>query len=127
LGEREALADLFEAEAAPDEAEADPIMRMKGRTVLIYTLTEAVGVRVKAILEDASPGVTVHLSHDHDGNERLKQLARGGDIVVIATQSAKHAATTFIEAHLGEQATLLRPAGKGSASMLREIRRHLAS
>jgi hypothetical protein len=127
LGEREALADLFEAATAPEEADADPITRMKDRTVLIYTLTEAVGVRVKAILEDASPGVTVHLSHDHDGSDRLKQLARNGDIVVVATQSAKHAATTFIEAHLGDRAALLRPAGKGSASMLREIRRHLAS
>ncbi len=100
--------------------------KLKNKSILIYTLTESVALRLKIILESFCNGVTVHLSHDKAGNDRLRQLAKTADIVVIATASAKHAATGFIEGNRPKNLPILRPSGKGSASMLRVICSFLA-
>ena len=65
---------------------------------------------------------TVLLSQNaKEVNDRLRQLSRTADIVVMATASAKHAATGFIEGNRPKNLPILRPSGKGSASMLRAI------
>ena len=98
--------------------------KLKNKAVLIYTLTEPVAQRVKSFLENACEGITVHLSHDKGGSERLRQWVRNDDLVVIVTASAKHAATGFIEEYCAQD-RLLRVNSKGSASLLREIQLHL--
>jgi hypothetical protein len=67
----------------------------------------------------------VSLCHDLDASKRLKQLAKQTDVFVMVTASAKHAATSAIEDNRPAGMPLLRPAGKGSASMLRVMREHL--
>ncbi len=130
LGQEQALEGLLASDiiSAPNSLnDADDVLqKLKDKSVLIYTLTESVASRVKSLLEDLCEGVTVHLSHDKAGNDRLRQLAKSADIVVMATASAKHAATGFIEANRPKSLPILRPSGKGSASMMRIIRSHLA-
>jgi hypothetical protein len=127
----ESLPNLLEEEANLVEQnlgfEANIFQKLKGKSVLIYTLTESVALRVKAILEAACQGVTVYLSHDKGGNDRLRQWVKNSDIVVMVTASAKHAATGFIEANRPSHlAPILLVNSKGSASMLRIIRQYLA-
>jgi hypothetical protein len=48
-------------------------------------------------------------------------------VFIVATASAKHAATGFIDAHRSRDLPTLRPAGKGTASMLRALHDYLRS
>lgn len=82
---------------------------------------------MKIILAAACQDVKVYLSHDHGGNDRLRQWVRNSDIVVVVTASAKHSATGFIEANRPSHlAPILLVNSRGSASMLRVIREYLA-
>jgi len=107
------------------ETDVNIFQKLKNKSVLIYTLTETASLRVKGMLELSCPQVTVYLSHDHGGNDRLRQWVRNSDIVVVVTASAKHAATDFIEAHRPSLTPILLVNSKGSASMLRVIREYL--
>lgn len=106
------------------QGEQNVFQKLRNKAVLIYTLTEPVAQRVKSFLEGVCEGITVHLSHDKGGSDRLRQWVRNDDLVVIVTASAKHAATGFIEEHR-QQLPLLRVNSKGSASLLREIQLYL--
>jgi hypothetical protein len=108
-------------------AAADPYIRLAGKSIAIYTLTEAVAQRVKSIIQTRCGSAVVHLCHDKVGSERLRQLARSADILIMATASAKHAATGFIEAHRAGGEPLLRPSGKGSASMLKVLHSYIVA
>ncbi|MBE9200064.1 MULTISPECIES: protein DpdD [unclassified Nodularia (in: cyanobacteria)] len=108
------------------EVEANIFQNLKGKSLLIYTLTESAALRVKSILAAACQDVKVYLSHDHGGNDRLRQWVKNSDIVVVVTASAKHSATGFIEANRPSHlAPILLVNSKGSASMLRVIREYL--
>ncbi len=128
----ESLVALVNEYRKPDEIQAsvpaaDLYTRLAGKSIAIYTLTEAVAQRVKSIIQTRCGSAVVHLCHDKVGSERLRQLARSADIFIMATASAKHAATGFIEAHRAEGEPLLRPSGKGSASMLRALHSYIVA
>jgi hypothetical protein len=121
LGHPELL-DAFPGPARKD-AVGEAVQRtgfeeLEGRTVGLYTLTESVGQRVAAFLKEVCPSVMVEVNHDKVCTERLRAAAKSADIFVMATMSAKHAATGCIEANRAKSLPLLRPSGKGSASML---------
>lgn len=119
--------DLPPQEETPDEStEIDVLQKLANKTILIYTLTEPVAQRVKALLEKACEGIKVHLSHAKGGNDQLKTWVINDDLVVMVTASAKHAATNFIESHRGSM-SLIRVNSKGSAGMLRNIKLHLSA
>jgi hypothetical protein len=107
------------------EGKQDIFRKLRNKAILIYTLTEPVAQRVKSFLESICEGITIHLSHDKGGNDRLRQWVRNDDLVVMVTASAKHAATGFIEEHRPQGRPLLRVNSKGSAGILREIQLHL--
>ncbi len=130
LNIKESFPDLLEKEINLSEEnveeEENIFQKLKGKSVLIYTLTESVALRVKNILEAACKGVTVYFSHDKGGNDRLRQWVRNADIIVMVTASAKHAATLFIQANRPQNLSpILLVNSKGSASILRAIRDYL--
>ena len=94
---------------------------LSNKVVAIYTLTERVGVRVKEILQKIYPDVTVLISNDKGGTDRLKNMARTADYFIVAWQSAKHAATEFISANRPSGLPVYYVQGKGSASFIRAI------
>jgi hypothetical protein len=104
----------------------DVFQKLKNKAILIYTLTEPVAQRAKSFLENACEGITVHLSHDKGGSDRLRQWVRNDDLVVVVTASAKHAATNFIEEHRPSSKPLLPVNSKGSASLLRLLQQYLS-
>lgn len=130
LNLEESLPDLLGEQASRIEqileGEEHIWQKLQGKTVLIYTLTESAALRVKSILESACHDVTVYLSHDKGGSDRLRQWVKNSDFVVMVTASAKHAATSFIEASRPQHLTpILLVNSKGSAGMMREIRHYL--
>ena len=126
LGQGELFAQYFpESEGAEPDPAGDPLARLAGRSVGAYTLSESAGRQFQQVLLSRCPTVRVSLCHDLDASKRLKQLAKQADIFVMVTASAKHAATIAIEDNRPAAMPLLRPAGKGSASMLRVMREHL--
>ena len=111
--------------AAPedDSPPTDPLRAYADQYVALYTLTETAAMRAQQVLERLAPGVRVATSAAHGGSDRLKAMARGADVFVMVTWSATHAATDFIETHRAGK-PLLRPRGKGTASILRSLRAH---
>jgi hypothetical protein len=95
--------------------------------VLLYSLDERVLARTEALLRTLAPGAEVRLSHDHVGTPRLKQQARGADLIVLATRCAKHAATGFIQSQARPSAQVIEADGSGSASMLRAVMAGMAA
>ncbi len=93
----------------------------------MYTLTERAGRYLQQILAERAPDAKVHIAHDKVGTESLRQLARRADVFIMATASAKHAATEFIQANRPADLPLLRPRGKGMASMLHALQEFLSS
>ena len=117
-----------EAESTSEEViqrEEDIFNNLKYKTILLYTLTIPAAQRVKSFLESVCEGITVHLSHDKGGSDRLRQWVNNDDLVIIVTTSAKHAATEFIENHRPHQSPLLLLNSRGSAGILRGIREYL--
>lgn len=93
--------------------------QLKGRTVAIYTLTESSGDRAKKMIEQMFSEVEVQVTSDLVGSPALKSLSWRADWFVVATRSAKHAATGFIkECRPTEKTELLYPAGKGASSIV---------
>ena len=94
---------------------------LSGKTVAIYTLAEAAGVRARDFLSRNFEDIVVEISNDHVASDRLRSLARQADVFLIATRSAKHAATTFIESQRPPGRPVLYASGKGSASLIRAL------
>ena len=91
---------------------AGKLSRFAGKIIAIYTLTESAGRQAAVLLQQLVPNISVELSHDKVGNERLQMLARNADLFVVVTQSAKHAATLFIQRYR-QSRPLLFPKGRG--------------
>lgn len=112
---------LFPSPMVSEAEEPDRAADLADMSVTIYTLTESAARQARNVLESRYPGVRVTLCHDHGTTRRLIQLARQSDIVVMATGSAKHAATACITSYRSREQLTLIPPGKGSASILRAI------
>ena len=96
---------------------SNPLNRLAGKMIAIYTLTESTGRQAMALLQQLIPDVSVELNHDKVGNDRLQALARNADVFVVVAQSAKHAATLFIQRYR-QSKPLLFPKGRGVSSIL---------
>ena len=93
----------------------------KIKSIAIYSLTESALKQASEIIEEIIPGIKVHTSHDKVGTSSLESYAKTVDIFVIATSSAKHAATEFILKNRPKDKTTLYAAGKGSSSIIRAL------
>jgi hypothetical protein len=94
---------------------------LRDTTILLYSLQPNVPKRVQRLIEADSPDIKVHISEDLAGSARLKTMVKHANLLVLATRAATHAATEFIELHKKRDAVILRPPGKGTLAMWREI------
>lgn len=102
-----------------------PVANLEAVGFLLYSLDEGVLRRVTTAINSLYPQARVATSSDKVGSPRLRDLAAGAHIVVLATQCAAHSATGFIVDHMRPDGTLIYPDGAGSASMLRAIEQAL--
>lgn len=98
---------------------------LEGKTVVIYSLTESASRQAAQVLTATVPTVRVSLTSDKCGTSALKSSAQNADVFVIATASAKHAATGFIQQHRSKQKPTLFASGRGFTSIIRAIEEHL--
>lgn len=99
--------------------------RLAGRTIGIYTLTESAGRQASQAIIDLAPSVSVSTSADLVGSAALKALAQHSDIFIVATASAKHAATGFIQQSRPRDKPLLFASGRGFTSIIRALEEFL--
>lgn len=131
-GQRAAYARVAAAASwppLPAETTPSPVdfgAQLAGKTIAVYTLTEAAARQARDALLDLAPDARIELSHDHVCSDRLQSLARQADLFVLATASAKHAATDCIQRYRKE-GPLLYAAGRGFSSLVRAVEDHLLS
>ena len=94
---------------------------LSGELVGIYTLTERAARGAKDLLEGRFPGVTVKTNSDRVATTDLENLARSANLLVIAWQSAKHAATDAISRVRSRDLPTIYAAGTGRASIVRAV------
>lgn len=115
------IIEQYRRSVEPEDSSTTNILTyLHGKTITIYTLTESAAQRAKNLILSSCQNVTVNLSHDKVGSDKLRQWAKNSDIFIIVTWSAKHAATEFIEANRSNL-PILRPLGKGSASIFNTL------
>jgi hypothetical protein len=98
-----------------------PTREVRGIVVGLYSLTESALQRAHDYLIRRWPGMEVVTRADHVASDELMNLARTADLMVVATRSAKHAATGFISDHRPPRLPTRYARGKGSASLVREV------
>lgn len=99
---------------------------LDGKKVALYSLQESALRRAALVVRELCPGARVSTFHDHvGGSPALRTASATADVFVLATAAAKHAATTFIEAHRPSGSTTLYARGQGSASLVGALRERL--
>src|SRR5207247_8371374 len=126
LGVANAIADE-EPEAAPDQPQSH-WGALDGKRVAMYSLQESALRRATSVVVELCPRARVNAFHDHvGGSAALRTASATADVFVLATASAKHAATKFIEEHRPKSRPTLYARGQGSASLLAAIRDYLVA
>jgi hypothetical protein len=97
---------------------------LSGKTIGIYTLAEAAGLRAKQLLETLYPGCDVQLNSDLVCTSALTNLAQASDVFVFAWKSSSHQAYYCVKAALMKCA-LIYAVGKGTASIMAAVREAL--
>lgn len=94
---------------------------LRGKKVLIYTLDRPSGERAKQMIV-ALFGAEVRTDNSKQASAALKGALAWADVVISVTRAAQHAATLEIDRGTDPE-FLIRPAGKGSSSILRDLDR----
>jgi hypothetical protein len=106
----------------PAEGQTPRIQKeLDGIVIVLYSLTESALKRAYTYLTNTWPGLKVVPRADEVASDELGKLARTADLMVIASRSAKHAATLFIGDRRPATLPTRYAAGKGSASLVREV------
>lgn len=100
---------------------------LAGKTIGIYSLMESALLRARDIIKANHSDISILTNNDKAGSEALRNMVKKSDILIVATASAKHAATIFIDQQMDSSAILLRPKGKGSSSILNKIEMYAKS
>lgn len=113
------LADLRSALKPDDHAETEKML--VGKTIGIYTLTEAAGARAKLALRELFPSCTIEVNSDTVCTSSLTNLARTADIFVFAWRSSSHQAFFCVKDALCGRDPIY-ASGKGTASLVNAVR-----
>lgn len=96
-----------------------------GLSIGIYTLQESVVTHLRAAVQQEFPGASVSFNHDHVATPALAHMARDCSVLVFAWRCSKHQAFYCVQKERPSGLPLLRPQGRGSASIMRELTEHL--
>ena len=112
---------LGEVRSEPDDI--DPLEKFAGKTIGVYTLTPGVRHRVVEALRVRCPSIDVEVNSDLVSTSALRALAKRADVMIVALQSAKHAATDAIVAVRGRD-NIVAAKGRGSVGIIRTLEEH---
>lgn len=100
---------------------------LSGTSIAIYSLTMSAARQAGQALETIAPDVRISISSDTCGTPALKSMAQNSDIFIVATASAKHAATGFIQMMRPRDKPILFAAGRGFSSIVRSVEEFLTA
>ncbi len=122
LGEE--ACDIFPSDSSDDEVSvlSEIAPNLKGKLLVIYTLTEGAARRATTILEKMFCGLQIEVNHDHTATSNLINLAKKADYFVFAANSSKHQAYYPVSKI---RAQLIYPQGKGASSIVTSFRNFL--
>ena len=109
----------------PTEAPKSLLPDLGGKTIGIYTLSDAAGSRAKISLEKLFPGCKVIVNSDLVCTAQLSSLAKGAELFVFAWKSSSHQAFYCVKDALANKDPIWVP-GKGTASILRAVIDHFS-
>ena len=99
---------------------------LANRFIALYSLTLSATERAANVIKAACPTVKVKAFCESGNTPSMKDAARTADLFIIATRSAKHAATEAImQNRVGQPVEYA--AGKGSSSIIEALRRWIGS
>jgi hypothetical protein len=125
--ELDVQAALTPPEVAPDESAVDdPWDLLKDKYIAFYSLDASALKRTAQLLQQLCPSVRIATFEEHVATTPMQEAAKRADLFVLATKSAKHAATTFIETFL-DSGRVAYATGKGSSSMVQAVRAWLGA
>lgn len=102
-------------------------LALSGTSIAIYSLTVSAARQAGQALETIAPDVRISISSDTCGTSALKSMAQNSDIFIVATASAKHAATGFIQMMRPRDKPILFAAGRGFSSIVRSVEEFLTA
>ena len=108
----------LEIRSKPEQVDGEVLLAKWRGHIGIYSLDEPALRRASQIISDKFPGAEITTSSEKVGSERLSALARRADVMIVATQHAKHQAFHAIQAARPNR-SLTYPIGKGSSSLIR--------
>jgi len=115
--------EQVDAFAVADEDDRSHILAkaLEEKSIAIYSLTESATRQAVEALRSICPKVSISTSNASGGTPALKSLAQNADVFVVATASAKHAATGFIQQERPSSKPTLFAAGRGFSSIVRAL------
>jgi hypothetical protein len=120
--------DIEELSSSSTSSKFDEMrIALSGTSVAIYSLTESAARQARQALETIAPDVRISISSDTCGTTALKSMALNSDIFIVATASAKHAATGFIQLMRPREKPTLFASGRGFSSIVRSIEEYLSA
>ena len=96
---------------------------LKGKKVFLYTLSSSAAKHAREWIHDNVTDCRVTTDSSHAGSSQLQNQLRNQDYVVIAWKAAKHAATDFIKAKVGDPTKIVYAEGKGWSSLVAGVLR----
>ena len=111
------------ADLKPEDGPAplgDDTPDLSGKTVGIYTLTEAAGARAKTVIQRLFAGCSVEVNSDTVCTSALTHLACTADIFIFVWRSSSHQAFFCVKEALGGRDPVY-ATGKGTASIVNAV------
>ncbi|MFC1746016.1 hypothetical protein ACFL35_18635, partial [Candidatus Riflebacteria bacterium] len=109
-----------------EESLEDPFLKLKGKYIGIYTLTDSVGRSCENYLKKKIPDIRVNVRSDKSASPELISMSKESDLLIFFWLSSKHQAYYCIEQNRPKDKPIVQPKGRGRGSMIEALKTHLS-
>ena len=89
--------------------------------ICMYSLTDKALNRAKRVLQQSWPSLTIETISETVATDRLKNLSRNADLMVVGIGSAQHAATNCIQDNRPRNKKTIKINGKGATAFIEKV------
>ena len=93
--------------------------------ICMYSLTDKALNRAKRVLQQAWPSLTIETISGKVASDRIKNLSKTADLMIVGIGSAQHAATNCIKDSRPKDKKTIKISGKGSAAFIQHVEKWL--
>ncbi|MGD6893731.1 protein DpdD [Bacillus infantis] len=124
IGGEEYLLNSVKDLITETDDDEDPLKRVSGKTIGIFTLRESSASRAVEQLISRNPNLKVTVNVDTSLTKQAKSLASNSDVVVLVTTAMKHSLFYGITPYLKNQPVY--PKSSGTSSIISELEQHFS-